>query len=214
MRTPYTKQALEALQAAHGPVLVLSAGDAEIAVRKLTWAGPAGPDGKPTQGEFSVFMQARRNKDPDAVELVLRRAVVGIDDEATKAEQAYLTELLNEDPQLGDAWGAILLRQAGWQAEVDVKDLGAGVYTLAPKLAGAPTVQAKRLSRQQWREYRRFVQQCAGDDAEEAAQLQAFKVATGQDPATYETFPALPYVLGQICTALGTKVGDASIKNF
>lgn len=198
--TPETYAALRAL---HGDrVLVLTAGGEDLAVRKLDRA------------ELEIFLRARRNKDPDAVELVLRRAPVGVDDAATVAERARLEALLQDDPQLGDAWGAILLRQAGWQAEVDVKDLGAGTYSLAPKLPGAPTVQAKRLSRQQWREYRRFVQQHTGDDAEEAAQLQAFRVSTGQDPATYEAFPALPYVLGQMCAALGTRVGDAAIKNF
>lgn len=191
MITPEQYRALESVHG-QGRILVVQADDLEFALKRI--------DAK----EWAAFRKFQEAKDDAAAEAMLRRAVVGLDEEETRAEKTRLENVLNEDPQLGDFWGFQLLESAGFQAQVDVQPDGDGCYLLASSLMSSP-VQARRLTRAQWQEVRRAVaRQGPG-----ASDLLAFKLATGLDPAAYDLLPALPYVLGHICAGLGTKAGSS-----
>ena len=192
-----TLEKYRALEAEHGKgrILVVQADDLNIALRRI--------DAK----EWGVFRKFQEAKDDAVAEAMLRRAVVGLGEDETRAEKARLAQVLEEDPQLGDFWGLQLLKTAGFQAQIDVEEMAdpaAQGWRLTCPLLPDP-IRAHRLTRQQWQEVRRAV----AKQGPGASDLLAFRLATGLDPAAYDLLPALPYVLGHICAGLGTKAGAA-----
>lgn len=199
-----TQEQFEATQAAHGPCVVLGAGAGadrvEFVARRID------------AQEWTVFLAYQEQLDASMAEAMLRRAVVGATDAETKAEKKRLEGELDADPQLGDLWGVQLLGLAGWQAKVKTEGPAAdGTYQLTTEVDGeASTVTARRFTRAQWKELRRLVATKSSGEAD----LHAFKVSTGRDPADFAAAPALPYVFGHHAMGLGSKVTDAPKKSW
>ena len=188
------------LEAVHGQgrILVVVADELEFALLKIS-----GVKEGDLPSEWENFLRFREANDGSAAESMLRRAVVGLDEEGTKAEKGRLAQVIQEDPQLGDFWGLQLLSAAGFQAPVRIEKSD-GTYLLTATVEDVEiSTRLTRLTRTQWHEVRRKM----ATAKQEEVDLLAFELAGG-DPGAYPLRPALPYLFGHLAQGLGTKAGS------
>ena len=188
---------LLALRAAHGErVIVLCAGEGE----SLIHFGVKLPDA----AEWARIAGDLAQSNAAAAELALRRAVVGVTAEETTAERARLESILNDDPCLGDLWGAQILAAVGMNAKVETSPAEGGGFNLTATVGETTiTVTCRKRSRPEWAELRSIAVKRGPMEMSKAAYDRLITSANKAQVA--ERYPALVQALGDAAAQAGSR---------
>ena len=202
---------IAALQAAHGRIVILSAGADEARVEFAAKMPSGTRTDKNVPSEWENISADLQAGNADAAELALRRAVVGVTPEETAAERARLEAALDADPPLADAWGMQILQGIGVGAKVETVPAGEGTFTLSAQVGGElVAVTCKRPARPAWKMLRATLVK-GGQAAFTAAAWGSLVTSSAAVKAQIEErFPALVPAMGDAAANAGSKAGAAA----
>ena len=193
---------LAALEAEHGRVCRVCAGEGaervEFALKM--------PDAK----EWATIALDAEKSNPDLAEQALRRAVVGLGADETKAERKRMEAVLDADPMLADYWGPALLMRCGWQAPITCEPGAApDTFVLIAEVDGEIVkIASRKLSRAQ----NKVLRGVAVKSGVTAYRMGAWTALCGDETTRTtiaEKYPALPAAFGSAAMEAGSKVKGA-----